>query len=132
MSADHNPKYSVSKRGDVLPDGTALSDHARHRYRERTPHDCDVSITTAYSRAESIKHPVLVRTTNEDRVPARALVYQHAHEWDTIFIIHKTPGAYRDADEIVVTVVTIHGYSHGPTRAYLSSHGPHNPGGVDP
>jgi hypothetical protein len=131
MSADHSTKYSVGTM-NILPDGTALTDHARHRYRERTPHDCDISITQAYSWAEAIPHPILVQTANEDRIPERALVYHHRdNEWNIIFIINSARGAHRDVDEVVCTCVRVEGYDHGPTRAYLNSFGPHFPGGGD-
>ena len=41
MSADHDsgPKYTAGQRRSMLvEDDVALTDHAIHRYRERTPH----------------------------------------------------------------------------------------------
>ncbi len=132
MSADHSTKYSVDNQMNILSDGTGVTDHARHRYRERTPHYCDVPIAVAYSRSERIPHPSLIRTHRHYQVPERALIYHHrGHEWNIIFLINTVGAEVSDVDEVLSTCLTVDGYEHGPTRAYLNSFGPHTPGGAD-
>jgi hypothetical protein len=131
-------KYSTGGRASLLPDGVALTDHARHRYRERTPHDCHVTIREAYRRGEDIRDPAVTRGPTDTRTPQRARVYRHGDDdptgWGVVFLIcderrdEADRPAHQVADRVVVTVMDIGGYEHGPSRAYLESHGPHGGG----
>jgi hypothetical protein len=132
-------KYSTSDTTH-LADDVALTDHAIHRFRERTPHDCPVGIREAYRRGEDIRDPQVARSPEDMRELARVRVYRHGHggataDWGVVFLIVKDA---RDAgerppqhacDHLVVTVVSIDGITHSPSRAYLNSHGPHGGGG---
>jgi hypothetical protein len=131
MSADH--KYSVDAgRTQLVEDDVALTDHAIHRYRERTPHDCPVAIRDAYRRGEDVRDPQVARSPDDMRTPERARVYVHArHAWGVVFLVVEdrlSEGerpAHHPADYVVATVVHIDGIDHGPSKAYLHSHGPH-------
>ena len=69
-------KYTANHRNSrVVEDNVALTDHAIHRYRQRTPHDCPVGIRDAYRRGEDIRDPQVARSPNDMRTPERARVY---------------------------------------------------------
>ena len=133
-------KYSTGGRARLLSDGVAPTDHAIHRYRERTPHDCPIPFREAYRRGEDVRDPQVARGPTDDRTPERVRVYRHGEDgdpsgWGVVFLIcderrpeHERP-SHHVADRVVVTVMDIAGYEHGPSRAYLESHGPHD-GGV--
>ena len=132
MSADTpspEPKYSTG-RSMFLADDIALTDHAIHRYRQRTPHDNPVGIRQAWQRGERIKHPS-VCSKKADHSLDSVWVYKHGDAWGVAFLVvedeYKREGHF--ADRVVATVVDLQGFDHGPSRAYLHSHGPH--GGVD-
>jgi hypothetical protein len=125
MSADHSTKYSVENQVNILPDGTGLSTHAEHRYRERTPHDCNVSLLEAYARSERVPHPEVVTTDKSNDAPRRGNVYNHAQEWTIVFVIAPADGSHTNVSEVIVTCVRVCDYEFGPTRAYLHSFGPH-------
>lgn len=131
MSADH--KFSVdSGRTTLVEADVALTDHALHRYRERTPHDAAVDIREAWRRGEDVRDPQVARSPNDLRTPDRARVYVHdRHAWGVVFLVVEdaTRAAERpphqSADYVVATVLHIGGIDHGPSKAYLHSHGPH-------
>lgn len=131
MSADH--KYSTDDSNSRLVEtNVALTDHALHRWRERTPHECPVGVREAYRRGEDIRDPQVARSPNDMREPARARVYVHrGHAWGVVFLIdaEDTPAAERPehhtADYVVATVVDLASIGHGPSKVYLDSHGPH-------
>ena len=131
-------KYTANHRNSrFVEDNVALTDHAIHRYRQRTPHDCPVGIRAAYRRGEDIRDPQVARSPDDPRTPERARVYvADGHEWGVLFLIDAegTPAAERPAhhtaDYVVATVMDLGGIDHGPSKAYLHSHGPHD-GGAD-
>ena len=137
MSTDRETKYSPG-RSNRLDDDLALTAHAVDRFRERTPHACPVGIHEAYRRGEDIEHPDVARPPWVDNTPNRARVYMHpdahghdSHGWGVVFIIIEDdkPAAERPkhlpCNYVVATVMDIGGYDHGPSKAYLHSHGPH-------
>ena len=70
------------------------------------------------------------------RTPARARVYvADGNAWGVVFLIvdDRVPAAQRPehhtADHVVATVIDLNSIDHGPSKAYLHSHGPHD-GGV--
>lgn len=130
-------KYSTGgAAGRILRDADGeigLTDHAIHRFRERTPHDCQVGIAEAWRRSESLQHPSVAGSLDSP-VPESARIYRHSDEWGVVFVVVEDQatdaGTAPDrADRIVVTVCQIRTYDSGPVRAYLHGHGPH--GGVD-
>ena len=136
MSADHTDHKYQTGRSTHVGDDVALTDHAIHRYRERTPHDCPVGIHEAYRRGEDIRDPQVARSPGDMRTPDRVRVYTHgdgaaSHAWGIAFLIvaEETPAAERpahhDCEFVVATVIDLAGFEHGPSRAYLHSHGPH-------
>ena len=126
-------KYTTNRSDSrFVEDDVALTDHAIHRYRQRTPHDCSLGIRKAYRRGEDIRDPQVARSPDDPRTPERARVYIAAgHEWGVLFLIDAegTPAAERPAhhtaDYVVATVMDLGGIDHGPSKAYLHSHGPH-------
>jgi hypothetical protein len=137
MSADtpaSETKYETGRRSTLVEDDVALTNHALNRYRERTPHDRAVGIREAYRRGEDIDHPAVAGSPDDPRAPKRARVYKHGDRWGVVFLIveEHTPAAERPAhhtaDHVVTTVIHLAGYEHGPSRAYLHSHGPHDGG----
>ena len=135
MSADHDtgPKYTAGQRRSMLvEDDVALTDHAIHRYRERTPHENAVGIRDAYRHGEEVRDPQVARSPNDMRTPARARVYVAAgNAWGVVCLIvdDRVPAAQRPehhtADHVVATVIDLNSIDHGPSKAYLHSHGPH-------
>jgi hypothetical protein len=122
-------KYSVDDR---LLDDIAISKHATWRFRERTPHDCDIRPRDAWRLGEDIKHPSVVQSDNETEPPDRARVYRHGDEWMIIFFVDAAQGestSPKHKSQLVVTVLSLREVNHPPSRSYLHSHGPH--GGVD-
>lgn len=130
-------KYNAGgSDGRILQSGRGrigLTDHAIHRWRERTPHDCRVQVAEAFRKGEWIRHPDVCRSPNDTRTPAGVRVYKHHHdtgaEWGVAFLI------VEDADEsvsgpdraelVVATIIDFAEFDHGPTRSYLHGHGPH-------
>lgn len=128
-----SPKYSTGRSARLLRDRdggrVALTDHAIQRWQLRTPHECPVSIQEAWRRGEWIKHPAVARSDGEGTAPDDCRIYKHGMEWGVVFLVVEdpTPGtATQDAARIVCTVCAIQTFDHGPTRAYLSGHGPHH------
>jgi len=125
-------KYSADDGGRRLADSEGepvhLTDHAIHRFRERTPADRDVTIREAWRRGEEIKHPTVA--VDADARPAeRARVFRHSDGWSAVFIVVLDQyDQFGSGGRVVVTVLVISEYDHGPTRAYLESHGPHDLG----
>ena len=119
-------KYSADSDSQLLDDEVAMTDHACLRYRQRTPHECDVPPQVAWRRGEDIKHPQVCQSDGEDDPPDRVRVYRHDEDWGVAFLVSQYLGdAVRAGDLIVVTVINLQGFDHGPSRAYLHSHGPH-------
>lgn len=106
-----------------------LTDHAIHRYRQRTPHDCRVSIREAWRRGEELQHPSVAGSLDQPN-PKSARVYRHGDGWGVVFIVvesHSPDAGLRDdrAERVAVTTCKIRTFDHPPVRAYLRSHGPH-------
>ena len=119
-------KYSADSDNQMLDGEVAMSDHACVRYRQRTPHDCDVPAQVAWRRGEDIEHPQVAQSPGEDKPPERVRVYRHGDEWGIAFLVDRDiSDVVRKGKLVVVTVVHIDGFDHGPSRAYLHSHGPH-------
>jgi hypothetical protein len=115
----------------LVADDVVLTDHAIERWRQRTPHDCSLDPRIAWDRGEDIKHPEVCQSDGESDPPERVRVYRHGNEWGVAFLIaesQRQDGLPSSVPNVVVTVVDLGGFDHGPTRAYLHSHGPH--GGV--
>lgn len=110
----------------------AMTDHARHRFRERTPHDRTPSLEACWRRGEWLEHPEVARSPDEERIDA-ARLYRHSDDWGVVFVVLRDTspdfGTRSDADWVVATVINITGYDHGPSRAYLHGHEPHAPQG---
>lgn len=129
-------KYDTGDRR-LVEDHIALTDHAIKRFRERTPHGCNIDPRIAWNRGEYVQHPEVAQSLDKDSPPERVRVYLHASEdshsqsWGVAFLVCEDDPRTIPAHcpEVVVTVVDIQGFDHGPTRAYLHSHGPH--GGLD-
>jgi hypothetical protein len=126
-------KYSTGRSRRLLRDRdggrVALTDHAIDRWQARTPHACPVSVQEAWYRGEFIKHPEVARSDGEDLAPDDVRVYRHGDRWGAVFLVVEdpTPGtSAQDAARVVCTVCAIQTFDHGPTRAYLSGHGPHH------
>jgi hypothetical protein len=120
-------KYSTSEReARIVRDAAgrvSLSDHALHRFAERTPHDCRVSIREAWRRGEQLQHPDVASALDEPE-PERARVFRRP-DWGVVFVVDERR---ERAGRIVVTVCGIKTYDYGPARAYLRAHGPHGQG----
>ena len=109
----------------------ALTDHAIHRYRERTPHHCQIGIREAWRHGEQLQHPSVAGSLDAP-TPESARIYRHSDEWGVVFVVAEdesgdagdVPGR---SERVVVTVCEIQTYDHGPVRAYLHGHGPHGP-----
>jgi hypothetical protein len=117
-------KYSA-KATTLLGDDVALSDHAAARYRERTPHDCEVPVTLAFRRGEWIQHPQVAQADGHDEPPDRVRVYWHGQAWGVVFLViaDDQPGGQ---PWTCATIMDVGGFEHGPSRAYLHSYGPHH------
>jgi|APHM01.1.fsa_nt_gi hypothetical protein len=126
MSAKQPNKYAVGDRVSILPDGTALTKHARHRFKQRTPHDRSIGIESAYAQAEEIDHASLVKMKRGTHPqPTRGRVFNPPADWSTVFIVNEVQNVNLNASDMIVTVAPISMYNHAPTRAYLRAHGPH-------
>lgn len=124
MSSD--TKYDA---GDarLVEDDVVLSDHAINRYRERTPHDCEVGPRQAWAYGENVQHPTVAQSEGEQEPPERVRVYKHGQDWGIVFLVGEADDRPIPGHKpfVVLTCIDIQGFDHGPTRAYLHSHGPH-------
>ena len=129
MSAKYSTGGAV---GRILRDAhgeVGLTDHAIHRFRERTPHDCTVSIAEAWRRGEPLQHPSVAGSLDSP-TPESARIYRHSDDWGVVFVVVEDQAADAGTapdrtERIVVTVCRIRTYDSGPVRAYLHGHGPH-------
>ena len=129
-------KYSTGDADRLLTaaDGrsVALTDHALHRWRMRTPPTCQVGAREAFRRSEPIKDPSIVFSETRDELVA-ARVFKMARgdvEWTAVFLVIEDRDETRtsldeNADLVIPTLYRVRSIDHGPTRAYLHSHGPH-------
>lgn len=119
-------KYQTGDR-KLVEDDIALTDHAIMRFRQRTPHDCDIDPRVAWREGEFIEHPEVATSPNEDEPPERVRVFKFKNEWGVAFLVSEAEQAHiaGHCPYIIVTVVDLDGFDHGPSRAYLHSHGPH-------
>lgn len=141
-------KYSTGGilQWSLAADDVSISQHARHRYRERTPQHAETEIgaAEAFRRGEYIEHPEICGKLHSetDHGLERVRIYLHprdsdsGYEWGVVFLIqqnkyhHDNPGENRASTPFVVaTVVSIKQIDHGPTRAYLGGRGPHRVNG---
>lgn len=130
-------KYSTGGAERVLTasDGraVALTDHVRHRWRMRTPPTCQVGAAEAFRRSEPIKDPSIVFAGERDELVAARVFKMHRgdDEWTAVFLVvengefEKYEGCEQNAPLVIPTVLRVRQVDHGPTRAYLNSHGPH-------
>jgi len=119
-------KYG-SQTSRLLDDDVALTDHGQQRFRQRTPEDCSIDPHTAWRLGEWVKHPQVAQSDGQNEGPDDVRVYVHGHEWGVAFLVSEAEQAHiaGHCPFIVVTVVDLDGFDHGPSRAYLHSHGPH-------
>jgi len=124
-------KYSTARSLTLGTSGdVGITDHAIHRFRQRTPHDCDLSMREAWRLGEDIRDPAVIRSPDDDRVPERARLYRDAAGWGIVFLVDRDT---RDAAEkrphhgefLVASVFSLTGIEHRPSRAYLEAYGPH-------
>lgn len=125
-------KYSTDRSRRLLRDRdggrVALTDHAIQRWQARTPHECPVSIREAWRAGEWIKHPDVARSPGEETAPDDVRVFKFGQQWGVAFLVVSDPSPWKTtqtAARVVCTVCATQTFGHGPTRAYLSSHGPH-------
>jgi len=125
-------KYSTGRGRRLLRDRdggrVALTDHAIQRWNQRTPHRCPVSVHQAWRAGEWVKHPGVARAPGEDTAPDDVRVFRYADEWGVVFLVVEDPDPWehtQDAGRVVCTIASLRTFDHGPTRAYLHSHGPH-------
>ena len=118
-------KYHANADRTVLDDGLPLTDHAAMRYRQRTPHDCDVAPRIAWQRGEDIKHPRVCWSDGEDTPPERVRIYRHGQEWGVAFLVVRDVSSVDHRDPVIATVIGFSDFDHAPTRTYLHAHGPH-------
>lgn len=117
----------------LLSNEVALSDHARHRWAERSPHDCPVTAQRAFRLGEWVADPGVARATLSEEAPDDVRVYCHPDGWGLAFLVvdadrEDVPGY---APRVVPTVLRIRELGHEPSRAYLRAHGPHSGGETD-
>jgi len=125
-------KYSTGRGRRLLRDRdggrVALTDHAIQRWGQRTPHRCPVSVHQAWRAGEWVKHPGVARAPGEDTAPDDVRVFKFGDEWGVVFLVVADPTPWegtQDADRVVCTIAALQTFDHGPSRAYLHSHGPH-------
>ena len=131
MSTKYDPGPETRRIVRDAHGEVALTDHAIHRFRERTPHDCQIGIREAWRRGEQLQHPSVAGSLDAPK-PESARIYRHSDEWGVVFVVAEdesgdagvVPGR---AERVVVTVCEIRTYDHGPVRAYLHGHAPHGP-----
>jgi hypothetical protein len=121
------PKYAPGGTTDILPDGTAMTKHARFRYIERTPHTRTMSVERAYRLGEDIPHPSLVGDETTE-TPNRARVFHNADGWGVVFVIKHDSSPDQKVTEYVATVIGFRNYQHQPSLSYLRAIGPHTEG----
>jgi len=111
----------------LVADDISLTDHAIQRWTERTPQDVDLSIHQAWQRGEWIKHPQVCQGDGHDEPPDRVRVYCDAGDWGVAYLVTESDNANIEGrvGHIVATINSLRGFDHGPSRAYLYSHGPH-------
>lgn len=115
-------QYSIDDSVATMP--VPMTHHAIDMYHERLP-DTAVRPPVAWRRGEDIQHPEVAATNNDQTPPpSRVRVYNHDQRYYAIFICSDAW-----SEEAVVTVYGGQTHEHGPTRAYLHSHGPHFGGG---
>jgi len=113
-------KYGPTDSRYVEPD-VALTDHALLRYRQRTPHGCDIAPQLAWRRGESVKHEQICRSDDDENPLVDARIYRHSEDWGIVFLVDRDIGHF-GASKVVVTTNSIRGFNHKPTRAYLEAH----------
>lgn len=107
-------KYRLSPRERwSMNHDVRMSDHAADRWDERTPAG-SISPEAAFEHADEVEHPELL-ADRTGHVPDSAHVY-NCHDYRVAFIVD---------DGTIQTVLSLDGVSHGPSRSYLMSHGPH-------
>jgi len=129
-----NTKYSVGgEAGRLLRDRdggrVALTDHAIHRWRTRTPHGCPVSIHEAWREGEFIEHPELAFGRSGENESIDARIFRYGDRWLAVFLVvadeTASPVRNHDADRVVCTIKRARRFDHGPSRAYLEDHQAH-------
>ena len=129
-------KYETGRTGRLVRDRdggrVALTDHALHRWRMRTPPTCQVGAREAFRRSEPIKDPSIVFSAERDDLVSARVFKMHRgdDEWTAVFLVIEDEDQSRtsldeNAELVIPTVLRVRQVDHGPTRAYLNSHGPH-------
>jgi hypothetical protein len=119
------PKYDPDLNDDWVTRDTRLAKHGSKRWRERTPDDSCIDVDEAFRNGDEIKHPQVARQYSELDDPDRAVVYKE-QDWGVVFILERDNHVGVSDNYIIVTVVSLDMISHGPTRCYLYSYGPHS------
>ncbi|AFH21993.1 hypothetical protein OSG_eHP14_00065 [environmental Halophage eHP-14] len=119
MSSKYGPTDSRYVQADV-----ALTDHALHRYRQRTPHDCEIAPQIAWRRGEFVKHEQICRSDDDENPLINARIYRHSEDWGIVFLVDRNIGSL-GASKVVVTANSIRGFNHKPTRNYLEAYPVH-------
>lgn len=117
-------KYDPDVGGHWVTSDTRLTDHGFTRWHERTPDDSCVDIGEAFRSGDEIEHPQVARQHNELDDPDRAIVYKE-QDWGVVFILERDNHIGVSDNYVIVTVVSLDMISHGPSRRYLYSYGPH-------
>lgn len=129
MSSKYQPRESRVLTGDV-----GLTSHAIHRFKQRTPHDCDLSLRECWQLGEDVPDPAIVKSPDRKRQPTRARVYIDRADWGVIFVVRRRRQADGEREpwhqpSAVTTVLSLQGVEHEARAAYLRALGPH--GGAD-
>lgn len=122
MSAGHQRGTKYSTEGLIWTSDMPITRHALNRYRERTPDDA-VPPLRAWERGEDVQHPGVAETLSDYSPPVQVRVYNHNQEWFAVFIV--VDDGYHYDEPYIKTVYNLFTLNHGPSRAYLHSHGPH-------
>jgi len=124
-------KYDTSDRrtlSDSQGDPVRLTDHAIHRWRQRTPADVNIGIRDAWRYGDFIKDAQVAASNSETDHPplTDAVVFRSADDWSAVFLVAYDTDGFGKSEKIVKTVQVVSLYEHAPTRAYLQAYGPHD------
>jgi len=123
-------KYDINDSDRLTGDNgevVILSDHAIHRYRQRTPADSEIGLRECWRRGDSIKHPK-VAVLDDDRPAEMVRVFRHTDGWSAVLPAVRDYKQYNSNQLVITTVLVVDKYDHPATRAYLEAYGPHDTG----
>jgi hypothetical protein len=130
MSSDDDtqPDYQTPDEAPRLKDGNntiRVSQHARQRWQERSPHECPVKLETAWKNANRLQDDSIVGDSNV----AQSFVYNHSDGWGIVFLVshsHEIEVWGAMQERAIMTVLRVRDIDHDPTQAYLAEYGPHD------